>query len=82
MKLDDDGDNIPLEFKDAITQKVMHIPVKIHKAAIDVDKSTLIRLILEDNPRDPFTRTPLVEGSYSINTDLKTKINNWRMKSS
>ena len=71
------AENIPEEFIDPVTQKIMSNPYTIHKSRINLDAVTLIQLLLDDDPKDPFTRSPLQDGSFSINKELDIKIRNY-----
>ncbi|XP_045596417.1 ubiquitin conjugation factor E4 A-like [Procambarus clarkii] len=68
---------VPEEFIDSVTQAVMEAPVMLHSSKMVVDESTLVRLLLE-SASDPFTRHPLVHGSYSRLPHLQADILAWR----
>ncbi|XP_071552338.1 uncharacterized protein [Panulirus ornatus] len=67
----------PERFMDSVTQTVMEAPVMLASSNMVVDESTLMHLLLV-SPKDPFTRQPLDQGSYTRLPDLRAEIDAWR----
>lgn len=67
----------PPEFLDAVTQSIMKSPVRLVASGEKIDESTLLQLLLEDIPRDPFTRSPLDRNTFLQLPALKIKIMEW-----
>nr|XP_045591250.1 E4 ubiquitin-protein ligase UFD2-like [Procambarus clarkii]XP_045591252.1 E4 ubiquitin-protein ligase UFD2-like [Procambarus clarkii] len=68
---------VPEEFVDSVTQVVMEAPVLLLSSKMVIDESTLVRLLLE-SASDPFTRHPLVHGSFSRLPHLQADILAWK----
>ena len=69
--------NCPTKFLDAHTQKIMESPVSLSDSNKIIDESTLIQLLFDIAPRDPFTHCPLEKKSFVRLPTLKNEIQRW-----
>lgn len=67
----------PERLVDSITQSVMVDPVTLLSSNMEVDESTLIKLLLT-SPTDPFTRCPLNHDTFKRRPDLRQEITKWK----
>ncbi|CAL4169758.1 unnamed protein product [Meganyctiphanes norvegica] len=67
----------PTEFLDAVTQSIMKAPVRLVGSGEKIDESTLLQLLLEESPKDPFTRSALNRNTFLQLPALKLKIQEW-----
>jgi len=80
IRQEDDWDDIPDEFEDAIMGEIMDDPVILPTSGKVMDRKHITRHILS-TPNDPFNREPLTEEMLRPATDLKLQIEEWkRMK--
>jgi ubiquitin conjugation factor E4 B len=70
--------DIPPEFEDPIMGELMKDPVLLPSRHI-VDRSTIVQHLLSD-PKDPFTRQPMTIEDAVPQTELKEKIEKWRLE--
>lgn len=75
--LEDADDCVP-EFEDKVTHCTMVSPVKLGTSGEVVDEASLVHLLLEKEPRDPFTRKPLDTAKHIRLPELKAQIDQWR----
>ncbi|CAL4065988.1 unnamed protein product [Meganyctiphanes norvegica] len=75
--IEDTDDCIP-EFYDKVTHCTMISPVKLGTSGEVVDEASLVHLLLEKIPRDPFTRKPLDSEKHMRLPELKAQIDLWR----
>lgn len=68
-------DEIPEEFEDPLSYRLMKDPVRIPSGTI-LDRSTILQHLLTDN-RDPFSREPMTEDDLVEDTELKDRIHAW-----
>ncbi|KAK9804240.1 hypothetical protein WJX72_002942 [[Myrmecia] bisecta] len=68
---------IPDEFKDLLTDDLMHDPVTLPTSGSVLDRSTIARHLLSYD-HDPFSRKPLRIEDCIPNLDLKARIDKWR----
>jgi len=68
--------DIPDKYLDALLSTLMTDPVTLPQSKCNVDRTT-IRRHLMNNPKDPFTRSPLTMEMVITNTALKTEIEEW-----
>jgi len=74
----EDSDECISEFEDKVTHCTMISPVKLGTSGEVVDEASLVHLLLEKIPRDPFTRKPLDSEKHIRLPELKAQINLWR----
>lgn len=70
--------DIPPEFEDPIMGELMKDPVLLPSRHV-VDRSTIVQHLLSD-PKDPFTRQPMTIEDAVPQTELKEKIEKWRLE--
>ncbi|UKZ89853.1 uncharacterized protein TrAFT101_004894 [Trichoderma asperellum] len=70
--------DIPPEFEDPIMGELMKDPVLLPSRHV-VDRSTIVQHLLSD-PKDPFTRQPMTIEDAIPQTELKEKIEKWRLE--
>lgn len=70
--------DIPPEFEDPIMGDLMKDPVLLPSRHV-VDRSTIVQHLLSD-PKDPFTRQPMTIEDAVPQTELKEKIEKWRLE--
>jgi ubiquitin conjugation factor E4 B len=68
-------DEIPEEFEDPLSYRLMKDPVRIPSGTI-LDRSTILQHLLTDN-RDPFSREPMTEDDLVEDSELKDRIHAW-----
>lgn len=73
------SEDCPPEFLDAVTHSMMHAPIRLKTSGEVIDVATLIILLLEEDPRDPFTRSPLNDhqNTFSHENELYLRIKRW-----
>ncbi|CEL98523.1 unnamed protein product [Vitrella brassicaformis CCMP3155] len=67
----------PDEFLDALTSRVMGNPRRLPSSNI-VDESSVLRLLAENNPRDPFSGLPLTPQDIGSVPELEDRLAAWR----
>ena len=72
-------DDAPEEFLDALTDELMDDPVTLPTSKVNVDRKS-IEYYLLTNPIDPFNRNPLTKEELIPNTELKNKIEEYKLK--
>ena len=72
-------DDAPEEFFDVITHELMDDPVTLPTSKVNVDRKNIEYYLLE-NPTDPFNRNPLTKEELIPNTELKNKIEEYKLK--
>jgi ubiquitin conjugation factor E4 A len=70
-------DDAPDEFLDPLMANLMEDPVILPNSRTVVDRSTIARHLLSDQS-DPFNRSPLALQDVIPDTELKTKIEEWK----
>jgi ubiquitin conjugation factor E4 B len=70
--------DIPSEFEDPIMGDLMTDPVRLPSKHI-VDRQTIVQHLLSD-PKDPFTRQPMTIDDVVPATELKERIEAWRLE--
>jgi len=78
MKQEEEWDEFPDEFSCAIMGELMEDPVKL-PSGNRCERKNIERHILS-TPNDPFSRQPLTEDMLEADTELKTKIENWKQE--
>ena len=73
-----DDEDIPEDFLDPIQCTLMTDPVKLPDSGITVDRSTIKRHLMCDST-DPFSRAELKLVDVIANTELKGKIEAWKL---
>ncbi|GMM33434.1 ubiquitin-ubiquitin ligase [Saccharomycopsis crataegensis] len=73
------GDDLPEEYLDPLMYTLMVDPVILPSSKISIDRSTIKAHLLSD-PTDPFNRVPLKLEQVVANTELKAKIDAFRME--
>lgn len=68
--------DIPAEFEDPIMGDLMRDPVLLPSRHV-VDRSTIVQHLLSD-AKDPFTRQPMTVDDVIPDTELQTRIRQWR----
>ena len=74
-------DDAPEEFLDALTDELMEDPVTLPTSNVNVDRKS-IEYYLLTNPIDPFNRNPLTKEELIPNTELKKRIEEYKLKKS
>ncbi|RDA87233.1 hypothetical protein CP532_2537 [Ophiocordyceps camponoti-leonardi (nom. inval.)] len=69
--------DIPAEFEDPIMGELMRDPVLLPSKHV-VDRSTIMQHLLSD-PKDPFTRQPMTIEDAVPQTELRERIEKWRL---
>jgi len=77
MKQEVDWDNVPGEFECAIMGELMEDPVILPSGNV-CERKNIARHILS-TPNDPFNRQPLTEEQLRPATELKKKIQDWKV---
>ena len=72
-------DDAPEEFLDALTSELMDDPVTLPTSKINLDRKSFENFLLV-NPIDPFNRNPLTKEELIPNTELKNKIEEYKLK--
>ncbi|PLN75483.1 putative ubiquitin fusion degradation protein UfdB [Aspergillus taichungensis] len=76
---EEDLGEVPDEFLDPLMYTLMEDPVILPASRMSIDRSTLRSHLLSD-PHDPFNRTPLTMEDVSPDTELKAKIQAFKME--
>ena len=69
---------MPDEFLDPLLAHIMTDPVKLPLSGMSIDRSTILQHLLNDGT-DPFNRSPLKVEDLIPDTDLKSRIDAWRL---
>lgn len=77
MKQEEEWENVPEEFEDAIMGELMEDPVILPGSGKAMDRKNIVRHLLSV-PNDPFNRQALTEDMLIPATELKLKIARWR----
>ncbi|XP_025203698.1 ubiquitin conjugation factor E4 B isoform X1 [Melanaphis sacchari] len=79
IKKEVDFNDAPDEFRDPLMDTLMDDPVTLPSSGKVMDRSVIIRHLL-NSQTDPFNRQPLSEDDLTPATDLKEKIQRWRIE--
>jgi len=78
LKHDTDYSDAPEEFRDPLMDEIMQDPVILPSGKV-MDRSVIMRHLLNSST-DPFNRQPLSEEMLVTNSELKTRIQEWKAK--
>jgi len=77
LRQEEEWENVPEEFEDAIMGEIMEDPVILPGSGKICDRKHIIRHLLS-TPNDPFNRQPLTEDKLVPATDLRQRIKQWK----
>jgi len=78
LRQEEEWENVPEEFEDAIMGEIMEDPVILPGSGKICDRKHIIRHLLS-TPNDPFNRQPLTEDKLIPATELREKISQWKL---
>uniref|UniRef100_A0A2S2NI79 Ubiquitin conjugation factor E4 B n=2 Tax=Aphidini TaxID=33387 RepID=A0A2S2NI79_SCHGA len=79
IKKEVDFNDAPDEFRDPLMDTLMDDPVTLPSSGKVMDRPVIIRHLL-NSQTDPFNRQPLSEDDLTPATDLKEKIQKWKIE--